>query len=94
MGKMIAKPKPKAPTDEEMQAYVSGGTGKDTETQKTVKTENMKSVEMARLTVDLSKDDHRRFKIACTMAGVKMNEEIRQFIERRTAELEGRAAGL
>lgn len=88
MAKTIAKPKPKAPTDDDIQKFVSGGTGKDTETQKSVNTEKMKSAPMARLTVDLAKEDHRRFKIACTLAGVKMNDEIRRFIEQRTVELE------
>ena len=92
MAKTITKPRPRAaPSDEDIQAYVSGGAGNDTETQKTVETDTRKPVEMARLTVDLAKTDHRRFKIACTIAGVKMNDEIRQFIERRTAELEGGA---
>jgi len=43
---------------------------------------------MARLTVDLPRDLHRRFKIACVLADTKMNEEIRSFIIRRSAELE------
>ena len=34
------------------------------------------------------KNTHRRFKIACTVAGTQMNSEIRQFIERRSRELE------
>ena len=45
-------------------------------------------VETARLTIDLPRDMHRRFKIACTVAGTKMNAEIRRFIDRRSAELE------
>ena len=90
MAKTITKPKPKAPTDKDIQAYVSGGVGKDTETQKHRNHVTQKPVSMARLTVDLAKEDHKRFKLACTSAGVKMNDEIRQFIERRTAELESR----
>ena len=42
----------------------------------------------ARLTVDLTADDHAAFKLACVKARVKMNDEIRQFITKRTAELE------
>ncbi|MXW08326.1 MAG: hypothetical protein F4Z78_00730 [Gammaproteobacteria bacterium] len=42
----------------------------------------------SRLTVDLPREQHRRFKIACTVAGTKMNDEIRRFIDRRCAELE------
>ena len=37
---------------------------------------------------DLPRAQHRRFKIACTVAGAKMNDEIRRFIDRRCAELE------
>lgn len=43
---------------------------------------------MAHVTVDLPKITHRRFKIACAVAGTQMNNEIRQFIERRSRELE------
>ena len=91
--KTIEKPRLKQPTAEEMEAFVQGGLGKDTDTQKPVKEETRDSMGgMARLTVDLPKSTHTRFKVACTLAGTKMNEEIRQFIERRSAELE-RAAG-
>ena len=42
----------------------------------------------ARLTVELPRETHRRFKIACTIADTRMNDEIRRVIERRCAELE------
>jgi hypothetical protein len=81
---------------EEIEQFVNDGPGRDvqtgnTETQKTVKDETQLSVKTeptARLTVDLPQSVHRRFKAVCGLAGIKMNEEIRQFIERRTAELE------
>ena len=78
------------PTSDEIDTFVRGGAGKDTEKQHSVSTEIKKSVqvETARLTVDLPRDMHRRFKIACTVAGTKMNDEIRQFIDRRSVELE------
>ena len=41
-----------------------------------------------RLTVDLPESVHTRFKAACVVTRRKMVEEIRVFIERRTAELE------
>ena len=50
------------------------------------------AVKMARLTVDLPDDAHLAFKLACTKARTKMNEELRIFIYRRTQELEKAAA--
>ena len=89
--KDLIKPLPKRqPTSDEINTFVRGGARKDTEKQHSVSTEIKKSVqvETARLTVDLPRDMHRRFKIACTVAGTKMNDEIRQFIDRRSVELE------
>ena len=90
--KDLTKPRPrKQPTADEIDAYVSGGAGKDTEKQKSVGTAMQESVktETARLTVDLPQDLHTRFKVACTNARTNMNNEIRQFIARRCVELEG-----
>ena len=82
MGKSFKKaPQTVQPSDASIEQFVRRGTGKDT--QKSVNTENMK-----RLTVDMSADLHTRYKIACTQHGLKMNDDIRQFIERRCAELE------
>lgn len=76
--KNLTKPQPKKqPTAEEIASFVRGGVGQDTAKTKT-----------ARLTVDLPREMHRRFKIACTIADTRMNDEIRRFIERRCAELE------
>ena len=75
--KDLAKPQPrKQPTAREIASFVRGGTGQDTV-----------GPETARLTVDLPRATHRRFKAACAIAGTKMNDEIRQFIERRSVEL-------
>ena len=89
--KSLEKPQPKRqPTSQQIDAYVKTGTGKDTAKQIPVYTESRISVkdEISRLTVDLPKTTHRRFKIACAVAGTQMNSEIRQFIERRSRELE------
>ena len=51
-----------------------------------VKTE--KDEPTRRLSIDLPKSLHRRFKTACTKADKKMIVEVTKFIERRTAELE------
>lgn len=89
--KSLEKPQPRRqPTAQEINAYVEKGAGKDTDTQSSVLPPSQLSVkaEVSRLTVDLPKTTHRRFKIACAVAGTQMNEEIRQFIERRSRELE------
>ena len=81
--KTLTKPVPnRHPTSDDIDTFVRGGAGSDTELQIDVKQEH------ARLTVDLPRAQHRRFKIACTVAGTKMNDEIRRFIDRRCAELE------
>ena len=94
MTKTIEKPKRlKQPTDEQADAYVASGRGKDPLVlQKRVHTETQNTVKMARLTVDLPSDEHLAFKVACTKMRTKMNEEIRRFITRRISELE-EAAG-
>ena len=43
---------------------------------------------VARLSIDLPKSLHRRFKTACAKADLKMAAEVMQLIERRTFELE------
>jgi hypothetical protein len=51
-------------------------------------TETRVSGPIVRLTIDLSEPAHTRFKTACAMTKRKMVDEVRSFIERRTAELE------
>ena len=89
--KNLMKPLPKRqPTSDEIDTFVRGGSGNDTDKHDSVNTETKSSVRAgtARLTVDLPRGMHRRFKIVCTVAGTKMNDEIRQFIDRRSVELE------
>ena len=43
---------------------------------------------VARLSIDLPKNLHRRFKTACAKADLKMVAEVVELIERRTLELE------
>ncbi len=43
---------------------------------------------VARLSIDLPKSLHRRFKTACAKADLKMVVEVMDLIERRTRELE------
>jgi hypothetical protein len=61
------------------------------ETRKAVNTETRSAGPIVRLTIDLAEADHTRFKTACAMTRRKMVDEVRGFIERRTAELEGEA---
>ena len=96
MSKTFSKPtKPAStpPTDSAIDAFVSGGAGNDTDTQKHRKPLTQKAVKPARLTIDLDPDDQLRFKMACTANRVKMVDEVRAFIQQRTAELED-AAGI
>lgn len=58
------------------------------ETNKHANTETRIAGPIARLTIDLPEPVHTRFKIACVMTKRKMVEEVRAFIEQRTAELE------
>ncbi len=94
--KQLTKPSARRqPTPDQITQFVHGGPGKDEETQKSANLETQTSVKekMARLTVDLPRDAHRRFKLACVMADTKMNIELRRMIERRIAELERHHAG-
>ncbi|SMH26067.1 hypothetical protein [Mesorhizobium australicum] len=76
-----AAPKPAA-LSAEQEAYISKGRGKDTAPANNEPT--------ARLSVDLPRSMHKRFKIACEQADTKMVTELLAFIERRTTELESR----
>ena len=81
-------PKPdSANTVEAIDRFVTSGHGKDgkTETQKTVKTE-----ETRRLTVDMPKSLHLRFKALCAQNELKMNDEVRQMIAKHCEDLESR----
>lgn len=58
------------------------------ETNNSANTETRNIGPVARLTIDLPEAVHTRFKTACVMTKRKMVEEVRAFIEQRTAELE------
>ena len=94
--KQLTKPPARRqPTPDQITQFVHGGPGKDKEIQKSSKTDRKISAQekMARLTIDLPRAAHRRFKLACVMADTKMNIELRQMIEHRCAELERHHAG-
>ncbi len=84
-----AAPKPSQPCAEAIDAYVGGGAGHDTTAP--AKPSKPKNEPKKRLSIDLSEDQHRRFKVACAMTDRKMIDELLVFIERRTAELEQEA---
>ena len=48
---------------------------------------------LVRLTIDLPETAHTRFKAACAASRRKMVQEVRNFIERRTVQLEADARG-
>ena len=73
----------KALSDKQIAKFVESGAGNDKPHTPTIDSEAL-----TRLPVYLPKGLHRRFKIACMMTGVSMAREVREFIERRTAELE------
>jgi len=62
----------------------------NTESSNAADTEKQKVEATVRLTVDLPESAHTRFKAACAITRRKMVEEVREMIERRTAELESR----
>ena len=95
MSKTFAQaPKPKPLTADVIQAFERGGAGQDTQTHIAPKPQKREPAKAAkdeptrRLSIDLPKSLHRRFKTACTKTDKKMIVEVTRFIERRTAELE------
>lgn len=80
-------PAPRQPTPEQIEAFERGGAGHDRQAPETA----VPSEPTKRLSLDLPKTVHLRFKTACSATGRKMVGEIQEFIERRTAELEAEA---
>ena len=84
-------PKPKPLTADVIEAFERRGAGQDTHTHISPKPEKREPAKTAkdeparRLSIDLPKSLHRRFKTACTRADKKMIVEVTRFIERRTS---------
>lgn len=76
-----AAKKPPALTVEQA-AFVDQGRGKDKPTPAAA------GEPLHRMSIDLPKKLHSRFKAACALADTKITAEIVAFIERRTVELE------
>lgn len=77
--KDLSKPRPRRPPDQrEIDKFVRDGAGT-----------GGNGDGSARLTVDLPRATHRRFKAACALAGVRMNAEIVALVEKRCAEILG-----
>ena len=76
------------PSDQEIDTFVKSGSGKDTQTNTETQISANEEAKK-RLTVDMPESLHLRYKVACTQRSIKMNDDIRQFIERRCEELEG-----
>lgn len=85
--KTVPQPKPVAQSD--LESFVQGGHGKDDKSANTEKQKTVKAEPTRRLTVDMPKSLHLRFKSLCARHELKMNDEVRQMIEARCLELEG-----
>ena len=86
-----AAPRPRQPSAEDIEAYEIGGTGHDRDSPPAVAAAREAAEPTKRLSLDLPGSSHRRFKTACSATGRKMVGELKQLIERRTAELEAEA---
>ena len=93
-------PRPQRPSPEALAVFESGGVGHDTRNHIPSIVEmrpqeppepKPQPEEMKRLSIDLPKSLHRRFRTACSAADLTMVGEVLGFIERRTAELEGQS---
>ena len=71
------------PTNEQIDAYVNKAAAPPPSPAK-------EPIETARLSLDIPAELHTRFKVACARSRLKMTAELLAFIERRTAELEGK----
>lgn len=86
-----AAPTPIAPQADAIDRFVQSGPGKDsvagnTQMQKAVNEEPLK-----RLTIEVPKSLHTRFKALCAQHETKMADEFRAFMERRCQELDNPA---
>jgi len=93
----VQAPRPKPPlSDEAIVAFERGGLGHDTRnvTRPVVEipkpTNDGQQEEMKRLSIDLARSLHRRFKTVCSRHDTTMLDEVVAFIERRTLELEAK----
>lgn len=84
-------PKPKQPTDDQIQAFEQGGAGHDTRAATPALANAPVEEPTKRLSLDLPASMHTRFKTACSATDRKMVSEIQRFIEQRTTELEQKA---
>jgi hypothetical protein len=92
----VQAPRPKPPLNDAIVAFERGGLGHDTRNAiRPVEdverpTNDGRHEEMKRLSIDLVRSLHRRFKTACSRHETTMIDEVVGFIEQRTAELEAK----
>ena len=93
----VQAPRPKPPLpDEAIVAFERGGLGHDTRnvTRPVVEipkpTNDGPQEEMKRMSIDLPRSLHRRFKTVCSRHEITMLDEVVAFIEHRTVELEAK----
>ncbi len=98
MSKTFAQaPKPRPLAPEVIAAFERRGAGQDTQTHIPSKVAAIEPVNPVnaeptqRLSIDLPKSLHRRFKTACARTDKKTLAEVTDFVVRRTAELEKEA---
>lgn len=85
-------PKPKQPSVAQITQFEQSGAGQDKKPQTHIPTNVGQSDEATkRLSIDLPKSVHSRFKTACSATDKKMTKEIERFILKRTQELEKQA---
>lgn len=86
-------PTPKPLKADEIDQFISGGPGRDQDNPQTRNSVNAEvresaNTDMVRLTIDMPRPLHRRYKADCASRGVKMAEEIRAYVERALTPLE------
>ncbi len=98
-------PNPKHLSPDQIEAFEKSGPGHDTgpanpllreaanELQSEADLETKTPKPTKRFCIDLPESTHRRFKTACSANGVTMLNEITEFVERRTTELESAFEG-
>ena len=79
-------------SEDQINAFEKSGVGHDSKPQTHIPTKETSPTEpTTRLSIDLPKSDHLRFKIACSAARTTMLAEVKQFIKKQTVILEEKA---
>lgn len=85
-------PKPsasKTPSDDDIAAYEKSGFGQDSNPQTLIPSKEVER--LIRISVDIPRSEHIRFKTACSANSTTMVSELKGFIRDRTIQLEKEA---